>query len=132
MATRDTILLNLPLHAIHEIVGKDPGAWRLFALATMHHLDVAIGACDDMRIRDPVKRCIAVLLRLAGHRLPSQTNPPYHEIDLSQEHIAHLANVARTTINAVLRDLETGGKLKRSYRRIRILAPAEMRAMLRD
>ena len=35
VATRETSLLQLPLHAIHEIVGQDPAAWRLFALATV-------------------------------------------------------------------------------------------------
>jgi len=131
-ATRDTDLLHLPLHGIHEIVREDPGNWRLFALATMRHLDLAMGTCDDLRIRDPVNRCIATILRLGGRRQASPADSSPIEIDLSQDDIAVLANVARTTLNTVLRDLETTGRVERSYRRIRILVPTAMRAMLRD
>jgi hypothetical protein len=31
---------------VHEIVGKDLGAWRYIALVTIGHLEMAIGACD--------------------------------------------------------------------------------------
>jgi CRP/FNR family transcriptional regulator, cyclic AMP receptor protein len=130
--TRDTDLLQLPLHAIHEIVGQNPAAWRLFAMAAIDGLDLAMGDCDDLRIRDPVKRCIAVLLRLSGRRMTSLPNSSPAEIDLSQKDIAVLANVARTTLIAVLRKLEEAGKLERSYRCIRVLAPNAMRAMLSD
>ncbi len=131
-ATRDTDLLHLPLHAIHEIVSRDPAAWRLFATITIGHLDSSVGGYDDLMIRDPVKRCIAILLRLAGCRLALPPTSSSAEIDLSQADIAELANVARTTLNAVLQKLEQTGKLERTYRRIRILAPNAMRAMLHD
>jgi len=130
-ATRDTNLLHLPLHAIHEIVGRDPAAWRLFALVTIGHLDVAIGASDDLMIRDHVKRLIAILLRLGGCRRESPDSSPV-EIDSSQEDLAVLANVARTTAGAVLRKLEAMGYLEQSYRRIRLLAPEALRGMLSE
>ena len=62
-------VLHLPLPAIREIVAADPGAWRFFGLAAIAHYDVAIGAADDLLIRDHVKRSVAVLLRLGGCRL---------------------------------------------------------------
>jgi CRP-like cAMP-binding protein len=71
-ATRDPELLQLPLHAIREIVAADPGAWRYFGLAAIAHYDVAIGAADDLLIRDHVKRSVAVLLRRAA---PPRTPP---------------------------------------------------------
>jgi len=129
-ATRNSRLLHLPLHAIHEIVCLDPAAWRLFAIATIGHLDSAIGAYDDLMIRDPVKRCIAVLLRLGNRQMATVSDSSPVEIDLSQDDIAILANVARTTLNAALRDLEKTGKLELSYRRIRIVSPGAMRDML--
>ena len=72
-ATRHTELLHLSLPAIHEIVSSDPATWRLFALLPLIHLDLAIGASDDLMIRDHVKRLIAIILRLGGCRL---TTPP--------------------------------------------------------
>lgn len=132
LTTRKTCLLKLPLHAIREITGKDPASWRLFAMAAMSHVDVAMGACDDLMIRDPGNRCIAILLRLAGrqHASPADASPA--EVDLSQSDIADIANVARTTLNSTLRKLEDAGTLALSYRQIRILSPKALRAMLRD
>ena len=100
-ATRKAMFLHLPLAKIDEIVGGDPAAWRLFALVTLGHLDTAMGACDDLMQRDHVARCVAVLLRLAGCRRATSKPSPVSEIDLSQDDIATLANVARTTAGAI-------------------------------
>ena len=131
-AARDSELLHLPLHGIREIVDNNPAAWRYFGLVTIGHLDLAIGAHDDLMIRDHIKRCIAVLLRLGGCRLSSPPDSGPIEIDMSQEDIAFMSNVARTTAGAVLRRLEAMGHLEQSYRRIRILTPDALRAMLGD
>jgi CRP-like cAMP-binding protein len=130
IATRDTVLLHLPLHAIQEIVGQDASAWRMFALATVGHLDLAISAYDDLMIRDPVKRCIAILLRLGGYQREAADRSMI-EIDLNQSDIASLANVARTTLNKVVRTLQEAGHVEVAYRRIRILAPNALRDRLR-
>ena len=63
-------------------------------------------------------------------RLPK--NRSSAEIDISQDELAMLANVARTTVGAILKKLETTGHIKQSYRRIRLLAPDALRAMVRD
>jgi len=131
-AARESVVLHLPLHGIREIVDNDPSAWRFFAFVTIGHLDVTIGAHDDLMIRDHVKRCIAVMLRLSGCRLFSPPDTLPIEVDASQEDIAIMSNVARTTAGAVLRKLEALGHVEQSYRRIRILAPDALRAMLED
>ena len=128
--TRDSKLLHLPLPAIREIVAADPGAWRFFGLAAIAHIDVAIGATDDLLIRDHVKRSIAVLLRLAGCRYHTPDRATATEVDVSQEDFAAMTNLARTTAGTVLRKLEAAGYLKVSYRRVSILAPDALRAML--
>ncbi len=52
------------------------------------------------------------------------------EVDVSQEDFAALTNLARTTAGTVLRTFEAAGHLDVSYRRIRILSPDALRAML--
>jgi CRP/FNR family transcriptional regulator, cyclic AMP receptor protein len=131
-ATRDSQLFHLPLPKINEIVATDPSAWRLFALVTSGHIDMAIGACDDLMIRDHVQRFVAILLRLGGCRYASPGDTSHAEIDLRQDEIATLANVARTTAGAILRTLEKAGHIEQAYRRIRILAPDALRNMLGD
>ena len=127
---RDASVLHLPLPAIHEIVGQNPAAWRFLALLPLGHLDVAIGAADDLLIRDHFKRCVAVLLRLAGCRLASPSGAPPVDVDVNQEDLAAMANLARTTAGAVLRKLEAAGQICAAYRRVRILDPDALRAML--
>src|SRR5271165_4736533 len=125
--TRESKLLHLPLPAIREIVAADPGAWRFFGLAAIAHYDVAIGAADDLLIRDHVKRAIAVLLRLGGCRRQTPPGASPIEIDVSQEDFATMTNLARTTAGTVLRKLEADGHVDVSYRRVRILAPDALR-----
>jgi CRP/FNR family transcriptional regulator, cyclic AMP receptor protein len=131
-ATRDSELLHLPLHEIDRIVTRNPAAWRWSALVSVGHLDVAMGACDDLMIRDHVKRCIAIILRLGGCREPVPKASAAIEVDLTQEDLAAIANVGRTTAGAVLRMLECEGHVALTYRRIHITAPSTLRAMICD
>ena len=128
--TRDSELLHLPLPAIREIVAADPGAWRFFGFAAIAHYDVAIGAADDLLIRDHFKRSVAVLVRLGGCRYVTPPGPAPIEFDVSQEDFAAMTNVARTTAGTVLRTLEAAGHIEVSYRKVRILKPDALRAML--
>lgn len=129
-ATRPTQLLHLPLPAIHEMVAKAPEIWRFIALVTIGHLDVAIGASDDLMIRDHVARCIAILLRLAGCRTRSPPGDEPAIVDVSQEELAAMANLARTTMGSVLHRLEQDGQIELSYRHIRIVKPDSLRRKL--
>jgi CRP/FNR family cyclic AMP-dependent transcriptional regulator len=130
IATRTTELLHLSLPAINEIVSEDPAAWRLFALGPIGHLDTALGGCVDLMIRDHVKRLIAVILRLGGCQVTTPPDSEPIEVDVSQEDIATMANVARTTAGGILRRLEATGHVELSYRQIRLLAPDGLRSML--
>jgi len=131
-AKRDTRLLHLPLHAMREMVAADPGAWRFFGLAVVINSAIAIGAADDLLIRDPVNRCVAVLLRLAGCRERTLPGSAPIDIDVSQDEVAALANLSRTTAGAILRRFHTSQYLEVSYRRIRLLTPDALRAMLTE
>jgi CRP/FNR family transcriptional regulator, cyclic AMP receptor protein len=128
------LLLHLPLHAIHDIVAQDPAAWRLFALVTISHFDLAlaVGASDDLMIRDHIKRFIAILLRLGGCRLATAPDFAPVAVGVNQEELAGMSNVARTTAGAILRKLEASGHVDLSYRQIRILAPDALRSMSGD
>lgn len=130
LTTRPTTLLHLPQSAIREIVDLDPNAWRYFGVAAALHFDSAIGAVGDLLIRDHVKRAIAVLLRLGGVRECTQSDLLPIELDISQQDFATMANLARTTVGTVFRMLEAAGQISLSYRRVVILAPDALKAML--
>ena len=132
IAAKASTVLHLPLAAIREIVARDPGAWRFFAFVMVGHLDTALGAADDLLIRDYRKRLVAVLLRLAGCRKSTPPDGAIVEIDVSQDDLAAMANMARTTVNAVLRGLQSAGYVEASYRAVRIVAPDALRTLLEE
>jgi CRP/FNR family cyclic AMP-dependent transcriptional regulator len=131
-AGRDSELLHLPLHAVDAIVADQPGSWRFFAWLTMEKLQDAMWAIDDLMIREGSERIVAVLLRLSGSRFPAPRGSGPNVVHVSQEDLAAMANVSRSTANAVLRRLESAGHVKQSYRQIRIVSPDIMRAMLTE
>ena len=65
-----------------------------------------MGASDDLMIRDHVKRFIAILLRLGGCRSTTQPVSVPIEVDVNQQDLAGMCNVARTTAGAILRKLK--------------------------
>lgn len=86
-------------------------------------------AIEDLMIREPHKRCVAVLLRMASCR--SQGS---HEAvaSLNQSELAAMSNAARSTVAALLSKLESEGLVERGYGQIRILFPDRVRALLKD
>jgi CRP-like cAMP-binding protein len=131
-ATRNTVVLHLPLHAIGEIAAREPSTWRYIARITVAHLDVAIGACDDLMIRDHKKRCVAVLLRLAGCRTGPVPTDAVLEIEASHTDIAVLSNVSRSTIGSYLHELREKGLIKLDYRKIVLNDITTIRSLLVD
>jgi DNA-binding MarR family transcriptional regulator len=78
-------------------------------------------------IRDPQTRATAILLRLAGCRGGHLDLPEPAEVDVSQEALARLTNLSRTTLGEMLRKYEEAGWISQSYRRLTILAPKALR-----
>ena len=51
---------------------------------------------------------------------------------VSQEDIAAISNIARTTVISILNQLEEAGLIERSYRRLRISNPDGLRALIQN
>ncbi len=84
----------------------------------------------DLLIRDPARRTIAVLLRLAGRREPGAANSPV-DIDTSQEDLATMSNLSRNAVGKILRRLEAEHVVRIGYRQITLLSPQALHARLR-
>ncbi|UOM35631.1 Crp/Fnr family transcriptional regulator [Acuticoccus sp. I52.16.1] len=131
VATRPTTLLHLPAHAFEEIAAEDPLAWRYLALMTTRMVANAIGVVDDMMIPSSRARVAAILLTLSGCRAadPDDEAPA---LDLTHEEVGRLANLSRSRLATILRDLRTAELIDCSYRTIRLTDPAGLRALLRE
>ncbi|MBX9760715.1 MAG: Crp/Fnr family transcriptional regulator [Beijerinckiaceae bacterium] len=132
VAARESTLVQLPTHALNEILREDPAAWRYLAQLAVEHMEIAIGFAADMMRRDHTRRFAAILTRLGGCRAPTHSGVKLADIDYSQEDLAAMTNLARTTVNGVLNQLQEKGVVDLNYRRIRILDPDKLRAMIAD
>ena len=122
-------LLYIPRQVINEVTRTNLDAWRHFAQPLAFHVETAIGGLADLMIRDDTKRFVAVVLRLGGCRfVSSTTESPI--IDVSQEDLASLANLARNTAGVMLRRLEAASLIRLDYGRVTIVRQDELRAML--
>ena len=119
-ATRATALLLLPMAEFDALVTENPANWRFFTAMALMNTSIAMGAADDLLIRDTSRRCIATLLRLAGLRNASGLTPPLTEVDLTQEELAYLSNLSRNATGLLLRDMEKRGHIELAYKSIRI------------
>jgi CRP/FNR family transcriptional regulator, cyclic AMP receptor protein len=129
-AVRETEMLYLSLRSVDDILREQPASWRLFAALTLGKLEAAMWAIDDLMMRDSLKRFVAVLLRLGGCRAASPPDKVPIIVHVSQEDLAAMANVSRSTANAILRRLEAKGHVKQSYRQVGIVSPDRLRSML--
>jgi CRP/FNR family transcriptional regulator, cyclic AMP receptor protein len=129
-AGRNCQLLSLPLHAVEEILAGDPESWRHLALLALIDTQIALGAMEDLAIRDEFRRFLAVLLRAGGSRYGDPNGDVPIRIDLNQTDLAHMCNLSRNTVGAFLRSLEGEGLIETGYGVIGIRKPTALRGRL--
>ena len=107
-----------------------PGSWRYIAGLSLSDTQIALGAMDDLTIRDEFHRCIAILLRSGGLRHVNWNNGEPVRVDVNQSELAHMSNLSRSALGGFLRKLEAEGEIEIGYGQIGILKPAALRARL--
>lgn len=126
----DTVLLMVPGSAFRRIASETADAWPELARLAVANQALAIGAADDLMIRDPRRRLAAVLLRLASHRSAFQGVPPIPFIPATQSEIAEAANLSRASAAAILAEMVESGAIVTEYRRIRLTDPERLNALM--
>ena len=120
VALRPSKMLHLSGSAFHSIAQQQElEAWRWLAMLPLIQVAVAMGTLTDLLIRDPKRRCAAILLRLAGCRGPVTLDEP-EEIHVTQEQLSEMMNLSRTVLGGILRNFEAQGYIARHYGRISI------------
>jgi CRP/FNR family cyclic AMP-dependent transcriptional regulator len=131
-ATRPSKLLHIPQLHLAELVATETDAWRWIGLLGFEHLTLALGIIDDASIVSPGQRISALLLRLADVRRADKESDPLPEIDITQEDLACLATLSRSTVSAHLEDLAKAGLIGRIYGRLTLLDPSRLRGQIVD
>jgi CRP-like cAMP-binding protein len=121
VARVDTLFARIPRRTVAEALESHPEWWRVFAFAVREYGDLAVRALADQLIPDNERRCAAVLLRLGGQRFPRRTRVERAEVPVTQDELAGLVNVSRTTLVQLLRGLERRRLVAQEYRAVRIV-----------
>lgn len=126
-AQSPVVLLRIPRASMVQMLTEDP----LLNVHILRNISAIFSrmtvALSDALIRQPEQRCAAVMLRIIEQRFEGDTPA---EIPIGQTELAGMANLSRQKVNEVLRAMATAGLVQPGYRRIRVLAPARLRAML--
>jgi CRP-like cAMP-binding protein len=119
-AIRDSQLAHLPLPQWDALVQTAPEAWRWLAHLILRNERLALAIAEALMIRDSGQRVAAILAILsAPSAVPSGS--PAAEIEISQDDLARMANLSRSSTGRILRTLEDAGLIETHYRQIRVL-----------
>jgi CRP-like cAMP-binding protein len=131
-ARTDVMLAGLGQLQLEQLIAEHPEWWRHIGLLGVLYGNAAINVAADLLIRDTRRRCAASLLRIADCRFESPADAEPVEAPLSQDELAALSNMSRTTISTIRRDLENDGLIKLGYRSVPVIHPARLRALADD
>lgn len=129
-AASKSVLATICLADCRAILDEDPARWQWIALLANMNRDLALGLAADLLLQDPRQRVIATLLRLSGWRTGPHLTPHPGAVHLSQQQLGRVANLSRTIVNGVLRDLERKGLITVAYRSLEVLDGDGLQAML--
>jgi CRP-like cAMP-binding protein len=122
-AIRPTEVVHVPLASLEAIVAANPEAWRFFGLLAIESADIASAAAFTLLIRDARKRGIAVLTRLYDRSKRG-------DLAISQERLACLANLSRTSVVSIVGELRNKGVVKSGYRALALGNAEGLKSML--
>lgn len=121
VARTKVLLACVPWRAMQELLRERPEWWRFVASGTLEYGDIAISSYADSLIQDSERRCACTLLRIAGLRFPRRSRPERRSVPITQDELATLVNVSRTTLLQILRRFEERGVVEQAYRALRIV-----------
>lgn len=126
-ALRESRLAHLPLAQWDALVTADPEAWRWFAHLVARNERLALAVADALMTRDSGQRLAAILMILSTHGALASPDGAV-EIEASQDELARMANLSRSSTGRLLQALEAAGVIGIAYRQIRVIDRDGLRA----
>jgi CRP-like cAMP-binding protein len=121
IARTSALLAHVRRPLLQRMMAERPEWWRVIGTAALEYGDTAVAIAADLMVADNARRTARTLLRIAGLRFPRRTNRENREVSVTQDELAALANMSRSTLVQVLSRLESEGLVLQGYRALRIL-----------
>lgn len=122
LAATDVTVFCVNRQKFDVIASRNPDAWRGIAVLAAMNQTLAVGAGDDLLIRNARQRFCATLLRLAARRNAFQGQVPLDFLRLTQSDLSTATNLSRSRSAEILRDLSRKGIIRTEYGGIAILS----------
>ena len=119
-AVSDTALVTIPANELFPLLNRRPHLARRWLETYAARIADTQARVGDLLSGTLDAQVASYLLRVADHG----------ELEISQERLAQLFGVRRTSLNQVLRRMETRGLIELTYRRIAVRDPGGLRALL--
>lgn len=132
LARTPVVLASLSQIELERLLSNHPEWWRHVGALGIHYGNAAINTAADLMIRDSKRRCVASLLRMADCRFADRDGQNVVEAPLSQDELAALSNLSRTSISTILHELVGDGLIALGYRSVTLHDTAKLRALVDD
>lgn len=132
VARSDVTIAVMSQSEVEAFLAPRPEWWRWMGTLAAVHANTATSIAADLMIRESDRRCAAALLHLAGCRHYDLRDTQPTEAPLSQDEVAAIANLSRTSISTILRAFEASGLVKLGYRNVVLINAARLRALVDD
>jgi CRP-like cAMP-binding protein len=121
VARGDAVIARVPARAMTQLLDARPEWWSQLAACALEYADLSVIATIDALIPDHDMRCAATLLRLAGLRPARVALDGQADVPVTQDELALLLRVSRSTLVQVLRRLNDRGLVEMRYGSLRLL-----------
>ncbi len=128
VARSDVALAQISAATVEALLARQPQWWHHIGTLAIANAKVIANIAADLMIRDSRRRCLAALLRLADCRFEDNGSYGPAEAPVSQEELAGIVNLSRSSVGTILHDLELAGAITLGYRSIILNNPTAMRA----
>jgi CRP/FNR family transcriptional regulator, cyclic AMP receptor protein len=122
------LIANVPLPDLRTLLSDRPEWWQHIGQLALSSIDVIGNGFADSTIRDSGRRCAAILLRLCECRFNDTTDVSL-EIMVTQEEIADMVNLSRSTVNTILRRFAKQRSIEIRYRSIVVVETKRLRKL---
>jgi CRP/FNR family transcriptional regulator, cyclic AMP receptor protein len=122
------LVANVPLTALYTLLSERTEWWQHIGQLALSNIDIIGNGFVDLMIRNSGRRCAAVMLRLCECRFIDAIDIS-REVMITQEEIAAMANLSRSTVNIILRRFAKQRLIELRYRSIVVVETKRLRKL---